>query len=82
MIDLKFLFCSYKVLYLVCKFIFQLQKLKLADVLNKAADRMKEQDKDFGSQKAEYEREMKHLRLLLRERDDHVELLSGEKRCV
>ena len=41
---------------------------------------MKELDEDFNMRKSEYEREIKHLRLLLREREDMLESVAGEKR--
>jgi len=42
--------------------------------------RMKEQDDDFNKQRLEYEREIKHLRLLLRERQEMIDSALGDKR--
>ena len=58
----------------------QLYKLKLIQKLERAADRLKEQDDAFNSQRREYEREIKHLRLLLREKDDQIHSASGERK--
>ena len=41
---------------------------------------MKQQDTDFVQQKHEYEREIKHLRHLVREKEDAVYSLNGEKK--
>lgn len=49
-------------------------------ILTPFPPRLKEQEDDFKDQKAEYEREIRHLRLLLREREDKLENLVGEKR--
>ena len=43
---------------------------------------MKEQDDDFNKQRQEYEREIKHLRLLLRERQEVIDSVLGDKRWV
>ncbi len=42
--------------------------------------RLKQQEDEFGRQREEYEREVKHLRLLLKERDDQLVLATGEKK--
>ena len=44
--------------------------------------RMKERDSDFSQQRHEYERELKHLRLMLKEKQQVLDLMSGEKRSV
>ena len=54
--------------------------MKASEKLEKAQDRLKEQDEMFNRQRQEYEREIKHLRLLLREKDDELEASSGERR--
>ena len=41
---------------------------------------MKEQDNDFNLQRQEYEREIGHLRLLLREKEEIFNSLAGEKK--
>ena len=42
--------------------------------------RLKQQDEDFNILREEYEREIKHLRLLLREREDELNVFAGEKK--
>ncbi len=41
---------------------------------------MKVQDDDFKDQRGEYEREIRHLRLLLKEREQLIDNMSGEKK--
>ncbi|KAK2147817.1 hypothetical protein LSH36_532g01045 [Paralvinella palmiformis] len=60
----------------------KLVKSKAVDKLEKAILRMKEQDDDFNKQRLEYEREIKHLRLLLRERQEMIDSALGDKRRV
>ena len=59
---------------------FQLYKVKVSDKLEKAQSRLKEQDEDFNRQRQELEREIKHLRLLLRERDEMLDSATGQKK--
>ncbi|KAI0210281.1 hypothetical protein LSAT2_004984 [Lamellibrachia satsuma] len=57
-------------------------KQKLSENLDKALQRIKEQDEELNRRKQEYERQLKHLRLLTREKDEMLELLSGEKKAT
>ena len=43
---------------------------------------MKEQDMSFNQLKHEYEREIKHLRVLLQEREEMMQMVAGEKKYV
>ena len=42
--------------------------------------RLKEQEELFNSQKKEYEREINHLRMLVREKEDLLQNISRDKR--
>ena len=44
------------------------------------ARRLKEQDCDFSHQRQEYERQVEHMRLMIKEKQDMLDCLSGEKR--
>ena len=55
-------------------------KLKASEKVEKAVLRMKEQDCDFKSQQHEYEREIRHLRLLLKEKEENLDSMAGERR--
>jgi len=42
--------------------------------------RLKEQDDDFNLQRQEYEREIKHLQQIVRDKDEVVNIIRGEKK--
>ena len=48
--------------------------------LNRSFDRLKEQEELFNSQKKEYEREINHLRNIIREKEDLLQNTTREKR--
>ena len=48
--------------------------------MDKAVCRLKEQDHDFKGQQQEYEREIRHLRLLVKEKEELLDSANGEKR--
>ncbi|XP_048253496.1 centrosomal protein of 89 kDa-like isoform X2 [Haliotis rufescens] len=60
----------------------KLYKMKAAAKLSTVADRLKEQDESFNSQKQEYEREIKHLRLVLQDKDGVLLNMVHDKREV
>ncbi|CAH1778655.1 unnamed protein product [Owenia fusiformis] len=57
-------------------------KSKAYDKVLNAANRLKDQDSLFDKVRREYEREIKHLKLLVQEKDDVINNLSQEKRAV
>lgn len=59
----------------------KMYKLRYTDKLYKASTRLKSQNDDFSAERAEYERELRHVRMLLTEREEILEMLSGEKNC-
>ena len=62
--------------------IFQLYKTKATDKLEAASLRLREQDDDFNKQRQEFQREILHLRQMLAEREQTMELVAAEKRSV
>ena len=44
--------------------------------------RLKEQDEAFNRQKQEFQREINYLRLLLKEKEDHIQSLECDKKWV
>ncbi|KAL5020955.1 hypothetical protein ScPMuIL_000110 [Solemya velum] len=60
----------------------KLYKMRAMARLSTAADRLKDQDEVFNSQKQEYEREIKFLRLLVHDKEKHLHDVESEKRTV
>ncbi|KAK3085840.1 hypothetical protein FSP39_009479 [Pinctada imbricata] len=60
----------------------KLYKMRAAAKLNTVAGRLKEQDEAFNSQKQEYEREIKHLRSLLSEKEHVLYGIAKDKKDV
>lgn len=58
----------------------KLYKMKAAAKISTVAERLKEQEEMFNSQKKEYEREINHLRNLVREKEDLLQEAAVEKR--
>ncbi|XP_064611237.1 centrosomal protein of 89 kDa-like [Liolophura sinensis] len=57
-------------------------KVKAAAKLNTVAARFSEQEEKFQSERLEYEREIKHLRLLVKEKELMLQSADTEKRAV
>ncbi|KAK2187643.1 hypothetical protein NP493_159g04043 [Ridgeia piscesae] len=60
----------------------KVSKQKLSENLDKALHRVKEQEEEMNRQKQQFDLQLKHLRLLITEKDDMLDLLSGEKKQV
>ncbi|KAL4234384.1 cilium assembly [Mactra antiquata] len=60
----------------------KLYKMKAAARISTVAERLKEQEEMFNSQKKEYEREINHLRMLVREKEDIIQETNIEKRDI
>lgn len=60
----------------------KLYKMKAAARISTVAEKLKEQDELFNSQKKEYEREINHLRLLAKEKDGLLQEVIDEKRDI
>ncbi|XP_063440824.1 centrosomal protein of 89 kDa-like isoform X2 [Mytilus trossulus] len=58
----------------------KLYKMRAAAKINTVSGRLAEQDQTFLSQKKEYEREIKHLRHLIKDKEDLMHGFSDEKR--
>ncbi|CAC5414265.1 CEP89 [Mytilus coruscus] len=58
----------------------KLYKMRAAAKINTVSGRLAEQDQTFLSQKKEYEREIKHLRHLIKDKEDLMYGFSDEKR--
>lgn len=58
----------------------KLYKMRAAAKINTVSGRLAEQDQTFLNQKKEYEREIKHLRHLIKEKEDVMHDISIEKR--
>ncbi|CAG5130632.1 unnamed protein product [Candidula unifasciata] len=60
----------------------KLYQMKASAKLNTIAERLREQDEAFNSQRKEYEREIQHLRSLLKEKEEIIESLHTDKKDV
>ncbi|XP_060586840.1 centrosomal protein of 89 kDa-like isoform X2 [Ruditapes philippinarum] len=60
----------------------KLYKMKAAARISTVAERLKEQEEMFNLQKKEYEREIKHLRMLIKEKEDYIQEVIVEKRDI
>ncbi|XP_005090564.1 centrosomal protein of 89 kDa isoform X1 [Aplysia californica] len=60
----------------------KLYRMKASAKINTVADRMKEQDEAFVSQKKEYDREIQYLRLLLKEKEEIIQSLESDKKEI
>ncbi|XP_053400959.1 centrosomal protein of 89 kDa-like isoform X2 [Mercenaria mercenaria] len=58
----------------------KLYKMKAAARISTVAERLKEQEEMFNSQKKEYEREINHLRMLIKEKEEFIQEVAIEKR--
>ncbi|XP_052286306.1 centrosomal protein of 89 kDa-like isoform X4 [Dreissena polymorpha] len=58
----------------------KLYKMRAAARIGTVAERMKEQEEVFNSQKREYEREISHLRNIIREKEDLIQEAAVDKR--
>ncbi|BFZ13489.1 hypothetical protein BsWGS_16528 [Bradybaena similaris] len=60
----------------------KLYQMKASAKLNTIAERLRKQDEAFNSQRQEYEREIQHLRCLLKEKEEILESLHMDKKVV
>ncbi|KAL3858933.1 hypothetical protein ACJMK2_009182 [Sinanodonta woodiana] len=60
----------------------KLYKMRAAAKISTVAERLKEQDEAFNNQKKEYEREITHMRLLLKEKDEILQSVLENKREI
>ncbi|PVD20561.1 hypothetical protein C0Q70_18717 [Pomacea canaliculata] len=60
----------------------KMYKIKAFSKLQMLADKLKEQDESFNRQRQEYEREIRYLRLVIKEKEDIINSIEGAKREV
>ncbi|XP_013408731.1 centrosomal protein of 89 kDa isoform X2 [Lingula anatina] len=60
----------------------QMYKSRAADKITIAVNRLKEQEASFENERAEFRREIRHLQLIVKEKDDVISSLNGDKKRV